>query len=164
MGGVIAEIAYFMGLWDTRISASLLGVLIGSAINAAAVATGAIDADAIAADATAEIADAILARNLDSSGNEASTTSNGRTVRNALRILRNKVDASTGTQVDVYNEADTTEVKQKHSRRKDKEKQTRPRRNEQREADTTERKQKQSRRNRKEKQTQREAVSWFYAT
>ena len=38
MGGVIAEIAYFMGLWDTRISASLLGVLIGSAINAAAVA------------------------------------------------------------------------------------------------------------------------------
>lgn len=80
------------------------------AINAAAVATGAIDADAIAVDATAEIADAILARNLDSSGNEASTTSNGRTVRNALRILRNKVDASTGTQVDVYNEADTTVI------------------------------------------------------
>lgn len=80
------------------------------AINAAAVATGAIDADAIAADATAEIADAILARNLDSSGNEASTISNGRTVRNALRILRNKVDASTGTQVDVYNEADTTVI------------------------------------------------------
>lgn len=58
----------------------------------------------------AEIADAILARNLDSSGNEVSTTSNGRTVRNALRILRNKVDASGGTQVDVYNEADTTVI------------------------------------------------------
>ena len=58
----------------------------------------------------AEIADAILARNLDSSGNEASTTSNGRTVRNALRILRNKVDASGGTQVDVYNEADTSVI------------------------------------------------------
>jgi len=38
MSGVIAEIAYFMGLWDTRVSASLLGVLVGSAINAAAVA------------------------------------------------------------------------------------------------------------------------------
>lgn len=80
------------------------------AINAAAVATGAIDADSLATDAVEEIADGILKRNLDSSGNEASTTSSGRTVRNALRILRNKVDASTGTQVDVYNEADTTVI------------------------------------------------------
>lgn len=80
------------------------------AINAAAVATGAIDADALATDAVEEIADGILKRNLDSSGNEASTTSSGRTVRNALRILRNKIDATTGTQVDVYNEADTTVI------------------------------------------------------
>jgi hypothetical protein len=80
------------------------------AINAAAVATGAIDADALATDAVEEIADGILKRNLDSSGNEASTTSSGRTVRNALRILRNKVDASSGTQVDVYNEADTSVI------------------------------------------------------
>ncbi len=80
------------------------------AINAAAIATDAIGSDELAATATAEIADAILARNLDSSGNEASTTASGRTVRNALRILRNKVDASTGTQVDVYNEADTTVI------------------------------------------------------
>jgi hypothetical protein len=77
-------------------------------ITAASVATGAIDADALATDAVEEIADAILKRNLDSSGNEVSTTSSGRTVRNALRILRNKVDASGGTQVNVYNEADTT--------------------------------------------------------
>jgi hypothetical protein len=80
------------------------------AINAAAIATDAIGSDELAATATAEIADAILARNLDSSGNEVSTTTSGRTVRNALRILRNKVDASGGTQVDVYNEADTTVI------------------------------------------------------
>ncbi len=86
------------------------GSFAAGAINAAAVATGAIDADALATNAVEEIADGILKRNLDSSGNEASTTSSGRTVRNALRILRNKVDASTGTQVDVYNEADTTVI------------------------------------------------------
>jgi len=80
------------------------------AINAAAIATDAIGSDELAATATAEIADAILARNLDSSGNEASTTASGRTVRNALRILRNKVDASSGSQVDVYNEADTSVI------------------------------------------------------
>jgi hypothetical protein len=86
------------------------GSFAAGAINAAAVAAGAIDADALATDAVEEIADGILKRNLDSSGNEASTTSSGRTVRNALRILRNKVDASSGTQVDVYNEADTSVI------------------------------------------------------
>lgn len=86
------------------------GSFAAGAINAAAIATDAIGSDELAATATAEIADAILARNLDSSGNEASTTASGRTVRNALRILRNKVDASTGTQVDVYNEADTSVI------------------------------------------------------
>lgn len=86
------------------------GSFAAGAINAAAIATDAIGSDELAATATAEIADAILARNLDSSGNEVSTTSSGRTVRNALRILRNKVDASSGTQVDVYNEADTSVI------------------------------------------------------
>jgi hypothetical protein len=86
------------------------GSFAAGAINAAAVATGAIDADSLATDAVEEIADGILKRNLDSSGNEASTTSSGRTVRNALRILRNKIDASTGATVDVYNESDTTVI------------------------------------------------------
>jgi hypothetical protein len=86
------------------------GSFAAGAINAAAIATDAIGSDELAASATAEIADAILARNLDSSGNEASTTASGRTVRNALRILRNKVDASSGAQVDVYNEADTSVI------------------------------------------------------
>jgi hypothetical protein len=79
-------------------------------ITAAAIATDAITSTELASSAIAEIADGILARNLDSSGNEVSTTSSGRTIRNALRILRNKVDASTGTQVDVYNEADTSVI------------------------------------------------------
>jgi hypothetical protein len=64
----------------------------------------------------AEIADGILARKLDSSGNESvlngayTSASTDRTVRQALRILRNKVDASTGATIDVYNEAGTVVV------------------------------------------------------
>lgn len=38
MAGALAEIAYLMGLWTTHVSSSLLGVLLGSALNAAAVA------------------------------------------------------------------------------------------------------------------------------
>lgn len=92
-----------------NVNGSVASVASGG-ITSTSIATDAITATGLAASATAEIADAILARNLDSSGNEASTTSSGRTVRNALRILRNKIDASTGTQVDVYNEADTTVI------------------------------------------------------
>lgn len=103
----------------TSVSGSVGSVGSGG-ITAGSFAAGAIDANAIATDAItsaelsstaiSEIADGILARNLDSSGNEVSTTSSGRTVRNALRILRNKVDASSGSQVDVYNEADTSVI------------------------------------------------------
>lgn len=103
----------------TSVSGSVGSVASGG-ITTGSFAAGAIDANAIATDAItsaelsstaiAEIADGILARNLDSSGNEVSTTSSGRTVRNALRILRNKVDASSGSQVDVYNEADTSVI------------------------------------------------------
>ena len=78
------------------------------AIDSTAIATGAITSAELASSALAAIADAILARKLDSSGNETSTTANERTVRNALRILRNKVDASSGTALNVYDEADTT--------------------------------------------------------
>lgn len=87
-----------------------IGSVASGGITAASVATGAIDADALATDAVEEIADGILKRNLDSSGNEVSTTSSGRTVRNALRILRNKIDASSGSTVDVYNESDTSVI------------------------------------------------------
>lgn len=103
----------------TSVSSSV-GSIASGGITSGSFAAGAIDANAIATDAItsaelsstaiAEIADGILDRNLDSSGNEVSTTSSGRTVRNALRILRNKVDASSGSQVDVYNEADTSVI------------------------------------------------------
>ena len=64
----------------------------------------------------AQIADGVLARKLDSTGNESvlngayTSVSTDRTVRQALRILRNKVDASTGATIDVYNEAGTVVV------------------------------------------------------
>lgn len=110
-----------LALTGTTISSSqTIGTVGSSAISNTSFAAGAIDANAIATDAitnaelsasaVAEIADGILARKLDSSGNETSTTSSDRTVRNALRILRNKIDASTGSQVDVYNESDTTVI------------------------------------------------------
>jgi hypothetical protein len=85
-------------------------------IVAADFATGAIDASALNATAVEKIADGILARKLDSSGNESvangayTIVSTDRTVRQALRILRNKVDASTGATIDVYNEAGTVVV------------------------------------------------------
>jgi hypothetical protein len=119
VGSVTGNVAGSVGSVTGSVAGSVGSIATGGittasfaagAINAAAIATDAIGSDELAATATAEIADAILARNLDSSGNEASTTSSGRTVRNALRILRNKVDASTGTQVNVYNEADTTVI------------------------------------------------------
>jgi hypothetical protein len=85
-------------------------------IVAADFATGAIDASVLNATAVEKIADGILARKLDSSGNESvangayTSVSTDRTVRQALRILRNKVDASTGATIDVYNEAGTVVV------------------------------------------------------
>jgi len=80
------------------------------AITSTVIATDAIGSDELATTAIEEIADGILKRKLDSSGNETSTTSSDRTVRTALLILRNKVDASTGATVDVYNESDTTVI------------------------------------------------------
>jgi hypothetical protein len=75
------------------------------AINAAAIATGAIDADALATDAGTEIADAVLSRDIGS-GTGAGTV-NERTVRAALRFLRNKWTSSGGT-LTVRKEDDTT--------------------------------------------------------
>jgi len=76
------------------------------AIDAAAIATGAIDADALATDAVTEIADGLLARDLGS-GTNALTAQEERTVRSALRTVRNKSAAAAGT-LTVYTENDTT--------------------------------------------------------
>lgn len=64
-------------------------------------AAGAIDAAALATDAGQELADRFLLRSI-ASGSDA-----GRTVRDAFRAIRNRVDGSTGT-LTVYEEDDTT--------------------------------------------------------
>jgi hypothetical protein len=71
------------------------------AIDAAAIAADAIDASALAADAANEIADALLARNV-SGGSSA-----GRTVKQALHLLRNRRTKTGGT-ITVYDTDDTS--------------------------------------------------------
>jgi hypothetical protein len=86
------------------------GAIANGAIDAATFAAGAIDAAAISADAGAEIADAILNRDMATGTDSGSTTV--RTVRQALRFLRNKwstaaIDATTAT-LTVTKEDDST--------------------------------------------------------
>lgn len=87
-----------------RVDAQVFGME-ASVVTAAAIATGAIDADALAADAGNEIADAILARDLGSGTGAGS--SEERTVRSALRFLRNKWSIS-GVTMTVTKEDDST--------------------------------------------------------
>jgi hypothetical protein len=65
---------------------------------------GAIDAAALATDAGQEIADRMLSRDLATGSDSAA---GGRSVQNALRLLRNRVDASSSV-VTVYQENDST--------------------------------------------------------
>lgn len=74
-------------------------------VTAAAIATDAIDADALATDAITEIADGFLARDIGSGTN--AVTLNERTVRSALRALRNKSSIATST-LTVTTENDST--------------------------------------------------------
>jgi hypothetical protein len=74
-------------------------------IDAATFAAGAINAAAISADAGAELADAFLDRDMSTGTDSGSTTV--RTVRQALRFLRNKWAIATGT-LTVYKEDDST--------------------------------------------------------
>ena len=75
------------------------------AINAAAIATDAIDADALATDAVNEIADGMLNRNMATGTDSSSDTV--RTMRSALRVLRNKWSIS-GTTITYTKEDDAT--------------------------------------------------------
>jgi hypothetical protein len=91
---------------------SYLGAVAAAVITSAAFAAGAIDAAAIASDAIGaaelaqgaaqEIADEVLNRNLAGGG-----SGGARIVRDALRVLRNKVAESAGT-LTVYAEDDAT--------------------------------------------------------
>jgi hypothetical protein len=94
--------------WTVAITGNVTGNLTGSVGSVAAggiastsFATGAITADSIAADATNEIADALLARNVSGG------SSTGRTVKQALHVLRNKVAISAGTMT-VYDTDDAS--------------------------------------------------------
>lgn len=75
-----------------------------NSITAGVIANNAIDAAAITADADEAIADAILNRNLAGGGNGTGATTD-RTVRSALRALRNKSEIL-GTTLTVYQEND----------------------------------------------------------
>jgi len=87
-----------------RIDASV-GAMAAATVTAAAIATDAIDADALAADAALEIVDALLARDIGSGSGAGSLDE--RTVRAALRFLRNKWAVAAGT-LTVKKEDDAT--------------------------------------------------------
>lgn len=82
-----------------------VGSVAAGGITASSIATGAVDADAIATDAINEIADGILNRDISVGTDSGSTTF--RTLRQAIRFLRNKWAISTGT-LTVYKEDDST--------------------------------------------------------
>jgi hypothetical protein len=85
-----------------HISAEVYG-LQNDVITASSIATDAIDADSLAINAVTEIADGILARDLGSGTNAG--VLNERTVRSALRAIRNRTSI-TGTALTVTNETD----------------------------------------------------------
>lgn len=78
-----------------------------SVITAASIAANAITSAELDATALAAIADYILLRKLDRTGQGTGSTANERTLLSALRYLRNKVDISASTMT-VYAEDDTT--------------------------------------------------------
>jgi hypothetical protein len=76
-----------------------------SGVVVASLAANSVTASALAADAGAEIADAVLNRDMSTGTDSGSTTV--RTMRQALRFLRNKWAVSAGT-LTVYKEDDST--------------------------------------------------------
>jgi hypothetical protein len=84
-------------VWDEVLSGHLTAGTTGEALNSSATGT---------APTAIQIADAILNRKLDSTGNGTDTLDE-RTVRSAMRAMRNKVSVATGTMT-VYKEDDST--------------------------------------------------------
>ena len=88
-------------VWATPTRTLSAGVTVAAGgIDSTSFAASAVDAAALAQDAAREVADEMLNRNLAGSG-----SGGARIVRDALRVLRNKVDASAGI---VYQEDDTS--------------------------------------------------------
>ena len=99
--GGIAPAVYSGVSVEVAASGIVAGSLAAGAITSAKFAAGAIDAVALATDAGQEIADRLLTRNIEG----ASDT--GRTVKQALAVLRNKVQID-GSTVTVFQTDDTT--------------------------------------------------------
>ena len=88
-------------VWATPTRTLSAGVTVAAGgIDSTSFAASAVDAAALAQDAAQEVADEMLNRNLAGSG-----SGGARIVRDALRVLRNKVDANLGI---VYQENDST--------------------------------------------------------
>jgi hypothetical protein len=81
--------------------AGSVGSVAAGGIAAASFAAGAVDAAALAADAAAEVADKLLGRSLQGGAD------GGRTVRDSLRLLRNRWTVA-GTTLTIYAEDDAT--------------------------------------------------------
>ncbi len=87
-------------VWATPTRTLSAGVTVAvGGIDSTSFAAGAVDAAALAQDAAQEVADEVLNRNLAGAG-----SGGARIVRDALRVLRNKVDTNLGI---VYQEDDT---------------------------------------------------------
>lgn len=105
--GAIAAASFAPGAIDAAAIANNAidaSAIADGAIDAATFAAGAIDAAAISADAGAKLADAFLNRDMSTGTDSGSATV--RTVRQALRFLRNKWSIS-GTTLTVTKENDT---------------------------------------------------------
>ncbi len=99
----IAQIAGYTDSIESRLPAALVGGRLDACVGAMAANT--LTAAATAADFSAEVADGILDRDMATGTDSGSTTV--RTIRQALRALRNKWTNAAGTYT-VYKEDDTT--------------------------------------------------------
>lgn len=111
-GALIIRHSYMVvpaNVWDSLFGADALQVhaneITAGLITATAIAADAIGASELAADAISEIADGILNRDLSTGTDSGSATV--RTMRQALRFLRNKWTLAAGT-LTVRKEDDTT--------------------------------------------------------
>lgn len=105
VGSVTGAVGSVTGAVGSVTAAVTVGTINAGVITATSIATDAIDADALATDAVTEIADGILARDIGSGTNAVVT--NERTVRSALRVLRNKSDVVSAV-LTIRTENDTT--------------------------------------------------------
>jgi RecA/RadA recombinase len=108
-GAITATVQIYTAFPQTVDNATNIAAILDdtgtSGVVVASLAANSVTAAALAADAGAEIADAVLNRDMSTGTDSGSTTV--RTMRQALRFLRNKWAVSAGT-LTVYKEDDST--------------------------------------------------------